>query len=144
MVDPVSFKVWKDEAFALWTEQWGKLYPESSRSRKLLEHISDTYYLVNLVDNGDRQNISSSVHFPGMLVLNPACSLFWLTDFPKQSCLWNVLEAMFIQRSLQQQSDFIECKDSCVQEGESGLADYSHFSSLSSENQVEGRDQDLK
>lgn len=52
MVDPVSFKVWKDEAFALWREQWGKLYAEGSRSWNLLAAIADDYYLVNLVDNG--------------------------------------------------------------------------------------------
>ncbi len=31
VVDPESFLVWKDEAFALWREQWGKLYPEGSK-----------------------------------------------------------------------------------------------------------------
>lgn len=67
VVDPLSFRVWKDEAFALWNEQWAKLYPELSSSRNLLYTISQTYYLVNLVDN----------------------------DYPKGNCLWNVLEDMF-------------------------------------------------
>ena len=79
VVDPVSFKVWKDEAFALWTEQWGKLYPEGSPSRELLHRISESYYLVNLVDN----------------------------DFVKDSCLWDVLSAMLAQRQLDRQTDFI-------------------------------------
>jgi hypothetical protein len=39
------------QAFGLWTEQWGKLYEPDSPSRHLIEHIADTYYLVNLVDN---------------------------------------------------------------------------------------------
>lgn len=76
VVDPVSFKVWKDEAFALWQEQWGKLYPEGSPSRDLLTRISESYYLVNLVDN----------------------------DFPKESSLWDVLTAMFAQTELDKQA----------------------------------------
>ena len=80
MVDPVSFKVWKDEAFALWREQWSKLYPEGSTSRDVLTRISETYYLVNLVDN----------------------------DFPQESCLWDLLNAMFAQRQLDNLSDFIQ------------------------------------
>uniref|UniRef100_T1J9I4 methylenetetrahydrofolate reductase (NADPH) n=1 Tax=Strigamia maritima TaxID=126957 RepID=T1J9I4_STRMM len=67
VVDPVSFKAWKDEAFALWKEQWGKLYDDDSQSRRIINHIHDTYCLVNLVDN----------------------------DYPKESCLWNILEEMF-------------------------------------------------
>lgn len=80
VVDPVSFKVWKDEAFALWREQWGKLYPEGSTSRELLTRISETYYLINLVDN----------------------------DYPVETCLWDLLNAMFAQRELDNMSDFIQ------------------------------------
>ena len=76
VVDPVSFRVWKDEAFALWQEQWGKLYAEGSSSRDLLTRISESYYLVNLVDN----------------------------DFPKESSLWEVLTAMFAQTELDKQA----------------------------------------
>ena len=43
--------VWKEEAFALWLSAWGSLYPEGSDSRRLLETIHDTFYLVNVVDN---------------------------------------------------------------------------------------------
>ncbi|XP_055966914.1 methylenetetrahydrofolate reductase (NADPH) [Sorex fumeus] len=67
VVDPVSFMYWKDEAFALWTEQWGKLYEEGSPSRGVIQHIHDNYFLVNLVDN----------------------------DFPLDSCLWQVVEDTF-------------------------------------------------
>nr|XP_028597377.1 methylenetetrahydrofolate reductase-like isoform X1 [Podarcis muralis] len=66
VVDPVSFMYWKDEAFALWIEQWAKLYEEESPSRMILQYMHDNYYLVNLVDN----------------------------DFPLDSCLWQVLEDM--------------------------------------------------
>ncbi|CAG0884365.1 unnamed protein product, partial [Cyprideis torosa] len=64
VVDPDSFQVWKDEAFALWYEGWGSLYPANSPSRNLLNEIRDTYLLVNLVDN----------------------------DFVSNSCLWEILE----------------------------------------------------
>lgn len=67
VVDPVSFIYWKDEAFALWIEQWAKLYEDESPSRMIIKYIHDNYFLVNLVDN----------------------------DFPLDSCLWQVLEDMF-------------------------------------------------
>ena len=51
VVDPIAFEQWKTEAFALWTEQWAKLYETESLSRKIITDISDNYYLVNLVDN---------------------------------------------------------------------------------------------
>jgi len=51
IVDTNSFLVWKDEAFGLWLSQWATLYEEGSVSRKLIEHIHDTYFLINIVDN---------------------------------------------------------------------------------------------
>merc|ERR1719161_630991 len=50
VVDVNSFMAWKDEAFALWGE-WSSIYAEGSESRKLLESITDSYYLVNIVDD---------------------------------------------------------------------------------------------
>lgn len=67
VVDPISFLSWKDEAFSLWQERWGVLYEPESDSRKNLDKIMNTYILVNLVDN----------------------------DYPKETCLWSVLENMF-------------------------------------------------
>ncbi|XP_031469503.1 methylenetetrahydrofolate reductase isoform X2 [Phasianus colchicus] len=67
VVDPVSFLSWKDEAFALWIEQWAKLYEEESPSRMIIQYIHDNYYLVNLVDN----------------------------DFPLENCLWQVVDDTF-------------------------------------------------
>ncbi len=61
------FLSFKDEAFSLWMERWGKLYDPSSHSYSIIDQISNTYYLVNLVDN----------------------------DYPQNSCLWAVLDAMF-------------------------------------------------
>ncbi|KIZ07768.1 5,10-methylenetetrahydrofolate reductase [Monoraphidium neglectum] len=51
VVDPVSFEVWKDEAFGLWLSEWGALYEEASPSRQLLQTIHDTWWLVSVVDN---------------------------------------------------------------------------------------------
>uniref|UniRef100_A0A8C7ZAM2 Methylenetetrahydrofolate reductase (NAD(P)H) n=1 Tax=Oryzias sinensis TaxID=183150 RepID=A0A8C7ZAM2_9TELE len=67
VVDPVSFMFWKDEAFALWIEQWAKLYEDESPSRMIIKYIHDNYFLVNLVDN----------------------------DFPLENCLWQVIDDMF-------------------------------------------------
>ena len=39
IVDPASFKVWKDEAFEIWSRSWANLYPEDDPSRKLLEEV---------------------------------------------------------------------------------------------------------
>lgn len=65
-MDPESFLVWKDEAFALWEEQWGKLYPDGSKSKEIIDDIANNYYLVNLVDN----------------------------DFPLECCLWDLINKM--------------------------------------------------
>jgi len=59
VVDTESFKVWKDEAFELWTSQWAQIYksdkqdigPEEENSIRVLEKIRDTWFLVNIVDN---------------------------------------------------------------------------------------------
>eukprot|EP01130_Rhizamoeba_saxonica_P000815 TRINITY_DN10723_c0_g1_i1.p1 TRINITY_DN10723_c0_g1~~TRINITY_DN10723_c0_g1_i1.p1 ORF type:complete len:615 (-),score=162.45 TRINITY_DN10723_c0_g1_i1:33-1877(-) len=51
VVDPTSFKYWKDEAFELWKAKWGRIYPKDSESRELINTIHDNYYLVNIVDN---------------------------------------------------------------------------------------------
>ncbi|EYU36618.1 hypothetical protein MIMGU_mgv1a003262mg [Erythranthe guttata] len=51
VVDPASFMIWKDEAFAIWSPGWAKRYPEADPSKKLLEEVESSYYLVSLVDN---------------------------------------------------------------------------------------------
>jgi len=50
VVDVTSFMAWKDEAFSLWGE-WSSIYAEGSESHKLINSISDSYYLVNIVDD---------------------------------------------------------------------------------------------
>jgi methylenetetrahydrofolate reductase (NADPH) len=51
VVDPSSFKVWKDEAFEIWSRNWAQLYPDTDESRKLLLEVQSNYFLVSLVDN---------------------------------------------------------------------------------------------
>jgi len=63
VVDPVSFRVWKDEAFALWLEKWARLYDADESSKDVIQGIHDSYLLVNLVDN----------------------------NFPSVNCLWELL-----------------------------------------------------
>merc|ERR1712150_356983 len=88
IVDPISFQAWSEEAFALWEEQWGKLYEPESESRKIIDKISTSYYLVNMVDN----------------------------DFPLGNCLWNVLEDMFARRRLNEKIQEELCLDSIVEQ----------------------------
>jgi methylenetetrahydrofolate reductase (NADPH) len=49
--DPVTFLVWAEEAFSLWTSMWLNLYDFESESHELIENIRDTYYLVAIIDN---------------------------------------------------------------------------------------------
>ncbi|KAK7331538.1 hypothetical protein VNO80_28273 [Phaseolus coccineus] len=39
VTDPVSFNVWKDELFEIWSRGWASLYPEGDASRKLVEEL---------------------------------------------------------------------------------------------------------
>ncbi|XP_042416875.1 probable methylenetetrahydrofolate reductase isoform X1 [Zingiber officinale] len=51
VVDPMSFMIWKDEAFEIWSRGWARLFPEGDPSRELLLQVQKSYYLVSLVDN---------------------------------------------------------------------------------------------
>jgi methylenetetrahydrofolate reductase (NADPH) len=48
IIEEVSFRAWKDEAFAIWDE-WAKLYPINSYTAKLLRNIKDNYWLTSIV-----------------------------------------------------------------------------------------------
>ena len=41
----------QDEAFSLWTTEWGALYEEKSTSRNIINEIAKTWFLVSVVDN---------------------------------------------------------------------------------------------
>jgi methylenetetrahydrofolate reductase (NADPH) len=55
VVDPVSFRTWRDEAFELWRSQWASAYredhPLEKASKDLVESIRASWFLVNVVDN---------------------------------------------------------------------------------------------
>ena len=67
----------QDEAFGLWLEQWGRLYPENSQSRQIINHVHNTYYLVNLVDN----------------------------DYPKGNILFEVLDKMLRRKEVKRATE---------------------------------------
>lgn len=50
VVDTESFLVWKDEAFFLW-KLWEELYAEGTPGRTLINQITSSWFLVNIVDN---------------------------------------------------------------------------------------------
>ena len=47
IVEEISFMAWKDEAFRLGSD-WAKCHPAESRTRRLLEEIVGSWYLVNI------------------------------------------------------------------------------------------------
>jgi methylenetetrahydrofolate reductase (NADPH) len=51
IADSQTFRVWKDEAFALWKSQWQVLYEEGSASYALVDEICGSYFLVTVIDN---------------------------------------------------------------------------------------------
>ncbi|KAJ3036045.1 hypothetical protein HDV00_003092 [Rhizophlyctis rosea] len=54
IVEAQSFMAWKDEAFELWNK-WADLYEDGTPSSKLIREISDTWFLVNVVDNNFKE-----------------------------------------------------------------------------------------
>ncbi|KAM0792498.1 hypothetical protein ACM66B_005170 [Microbotryomycetes sp. NB124-2] len=47
LIEEMSFRAWNEEAFAIWVE-WSHLYPAGSPSRKLLNELADTRWLVSV------------------------------------------------------------------------------------------------
>jgi len=58
IIEEISFLSWKEEAFDIWRE-WSLLYPRNSPARKLLEDVSDNWWLVSLIhhDYKDAQGL---------------------------------------------------------------------------------------
>ncbi|PWY98063.1 putative MET13-putative methylene tetrahydrofolate reductase [Testicularia cyperi] len=50
IVESISFLAWKDEAYEI-GRKWAKVYDPNSESRKLLDSIFGSYFLVNVVHN---------------------------------------------------------------------------------------------
>ena len=51
VADAQTYLIWKDEAFEIWTNEWGALYDEGTASRQLLDEFYESYWLLNLVEN---------------------------------------------------------------------------------------------
>lgn len=48
IIEEISFQAWKEEAFDIWRE-WSLLYPRHSPARKLLDDVSENWWLVSLI-----------------------------------------------------------------------------------------------
>lgn len=48
IIEEVSFKAWRDEAFALWAE-WERVYEPASPTARLLRQVMERYWLVSIV-----------------------------------------------------------------------------------------------
>ena len=64
IVESISFLAWKDEAFEI-GRNWARLYAPDSESRKLLDGIFDTYFLVNVVHNDFKNGLAIFEPFLG-------------------------------------------------------------------------------
>ncbi|KAJ3083134.1 hypothetical protein HK102_001235 [Quaeritorhiza haematococci] len=54
IVEAVSFMAWKDEAFELWNK-WEDLYEKDTAQAKLISEMSNTWFLMNIVDNNYKE-----------------------------------------------------------------------------------------
>ncbi|CCU74276.1 unnamed protein product [Blumeria hordei] len=67
IVETISFLAWKDEAFRLGID-WAQCHSATSPSRRLIEKIMDTWYLVNIVNNDIFENNKLFELFEGLQV----------------------------------------------------------------------------
>ncbi|KAF2774415.1 methylenetetrahydrofolate reduct [Teratosphaeria nubilosa] len=67
IVETISFLAWRDEFYYLGSE-WSKCYDEGSESRKLIKEITESWYLVNIVDNDFRNKNGIPRLFDGLKV----------------------------------------------------------------------------
>ena len=67
IVETVSFLAWRDEFYHLGSE-WSKCYDEGSEARRLIKEITESWYLVNIVNNDFRQRGGITSLFDGLRV----------------------------------------------------------------------------
>ena len=48
IIEAVSFRAWREEAFGIWAE-WERIYPPRSPTARLLRSIREDYWLVNVI-----------------------------------------------------------------------------------------------
>ena len=51
IIEAVSFKAWREEAFGIWAE-WQRVFPPGTASSKLLEKVRKDYWLVSVIHHG--------------------------------------------------------------------------------------------
>ena len=51
IIEAVSFKAWREEAFGIWAE-WQRVYPAGGATSKLLERVRKDYWLVSIIHHG--------------------------------------------------------------------------------------------
>ncbi|KAM0753743.1 methylenetetrahydrofolate reduct [Meredithblackwellia eburnea MCA 4105] len=54
MIEEMSFQAWREEAFSIWIE-WSYLYPVGSPSRKFIQELADTRWLVSVCHHDFKQ-----------------------------------------------------------------------------------------
>ncbi|KAK4552106.1 methylenetetrahydrofolate reductase (NAD(P)H) met13 [Recurvomyces mirabilis] len=67
IVETVSFLAWRDEFYYLGSE-WSKCYDEDSDSRRVIKEITESWLLVNIVDNDFRSQRGIFPLFEGLKV----------------------------------------------------------------------------
>ncbi|KAI7374750.1 hypothetical protein KC336_g20138, partial [Hortaea werneckii] len=67
IVETISFLAWRDEFYHLGSE-WAKCYDEGSQSKNLIKEITESWYLVNIVDNDFRNERGIFPLFDGLKV----------------------------------------------------------------------------
>ncbi|KAK5107351.1 hypothetical protein LTR62_001367 [Meristemomyces frigidus] len=67
IVETVSFLAWRDEFYHL-GQEWSKCYDDGSESRRLIREITESWYLVNIVDNDFRSQRGIFPLFEGLHV----------------------------------------------------------------------------
>jgi methylenetetrahydrofolate reductase (NADPH) len=51
IIEAVSFRAWREEAFGIWAE-WQRVYPAGGATSKLLEKVRKDYWLVSIIHHG--------------------------------------------------------------------------------------------
>ncbi|EMC93335.1 hypothetical protein BAUCODRAFT_237275 [Baudoinia panamericana UAMH 10762] len=67
IVETVSFLAWRDEFYHL-GQEWSKCYDEESESRRLINEITESWFLVNIVNNDFREKRGIFPLFEGLRV----------------------------------------------------------------------------
>ncbi len=71
----------QDEAFALWTEEWGSLYAQGSRSRTVIEDIANSWRARPCPAPAERARVPCTASYADRVREGtPACAQMVLSD----------------------------------------------------------------